>query len=108
MLGATGFSAALYDAYLSAPGTFEVLPGKGGIWQEFRLKKSADGFEAVYLTEKPLWFYGLRMKTPAGSVERLVSAPERIEKIPDDVKSRLKEIHFTDSPLSLTRHMVFP
>jgi hypothetical protein len=73
------------------------------------LKKDWGGLEAVYLTEKPLWFYGLRVKTPeGGAVERLVSAPEQIAKIPDDVKARLRNIHFEDSPLSLTRNMVWP
>jgi hypothetical protein len=56
-----------------------------------------------------LWYYGGRSQTPnGGTEEHLISAPEKIEKIPDDVKARLKEIHFEDSPLSLTRHIVWP
>jgi hypothetical protein len=109
IIGANLFEGALYEDYLRAPDTFNVVPGKGGKWKEFRLKKPRDGFEAVYLTEKPLWFYGMRIKTPrTGTLERLISAPEQIEKIPDDVKTRLKKIHFDDSPLSLARHMVWP
>jgi len=109
MIGGTGFEAMMYGAYLQAPDTFNVVPGKGGKWKEFQLKKSMDGFDAVYLTEKPLWFYGMRFKTPeGGTVEHLISAPEQIEKIPDDVKARLKAMHFADSPLSLARHMVWP
>ncbi len=109
LIGATGFEMALYDGYLREPDKFKVVPGKGGKWKEFQLKTPMDGFEAVYLTEKPLWFYGLRVRTPErGTVERLISAPEQIEKIPAAVKTRLREIHFADSPLSLARHIVWP
>jgi hypothetical protein len=109
IIGANSFEGALYDAYLQAPDTFNVVPGKGGKWKEFQLKKPEDGFEAVYLTEKPLWFYGMRIKIPGtGTVESLISAPEPIKKIPDELKAQLKDIHFKDSPLSLARHLVGP
>ena len=109
IIGADLFEGSLYEAYLEAPDTFNVVPGKGGKWKEFQLKNPMDGFEAVYLTEKPLWFYGMRIKTPGtGTVESLISAPEPIEKIPDDLKAQLKAIHFKDSPLSLARHISLP
>jgi len=109
IIGADLFEGDLYEAYLLAPDTFNVVPGKGGKWKEFQLKNPMDGFEAVYLTEKPLWFYGMRVKTPGtGTVESLISAPEPIEKIPDDLKAQLKAIRFKDSPLSLARHVSLP
>jgi hypothetical protein len=108
IIGADLFEGSLYEAYLEAPDTFNVVPGKGGKWKEFQLK-NPEAFEAVYLTEKPLWFYGMRIKTPGtGTVESLISAPERIEIIPDDLKAQLKAIHFKDSPLSLARHISLP
>ena len=106
LLDPAGIAGSLYAGYLRAPAGFKILPGKGGKWKEFQLKEPLDGFEAVYVSEKPFWLYGFRGKSAAGvSVERLNSAPEQIEKIPDDVKARLKGIHFEDSPLSLARHM---
>jgi hypothetical protein len=103
-----GFNSGLYGDYLTKPSSYNVVPGKGGKWKEFQLKDPHDGFEAVYVTEKPLWYHGFRVKKPDGStVEFLISDPEQIQKIPDDVKARLKEIHFEDSTLTLGRHIVF-
>ncbi len=111
LLDPAGVNTGLYGDYLSAPSTFDVLPGKGGVstkWKEFRPKNPQDGFEAVYVTEKPLWYHGFRVKRPDGvSVEVINSDPEAIKDIPAVVKARMKGVKFEDSPLTLRRHLQF-
>ena len=56
--------AAFYYEYLASPKEFTVVPDKNNKWMELRLKTPRDGFEAIYVSEKPLWFYGLRFQNP--------------------------------------------
>jgi hypothetical protein len=108
LLDPAGFNSGLYSEYLTKPSAFNVVPGKGGKWKEFQLKDPEDGFEAVYVTEKPLWYHGFRAKKQDGStLEFLISDPEQIQKIPDAVKAGPKKIHFEDSTLTLSRHMEY-
>ena len=102
--------AAIYHEYLSEPKKFTVIPSKKeGLW-ELRLKMPRDGFRAIYVVKKPLWFYGLSMNKPGasgGTAEMVISEPREVKGLPEGFKRQFKEIKFQDSALTLHRHMVF-
>ena len=102
--------AALYHEYLTEPNRFTVVSGrKKGIW-ELRFKKPRDGFRAIYVIKKPLWFYGLSGIRPNGNgetVEAIISEPTEVKGLPESAEKQFKAIKFQDSELSLHRHMLF-
>jgi hypothetical protein len=101
--------AGFYSAYLSDPTIFTRVSHDHEKWVELRLKTPRDGFEAIYVSEKPLWFYGLRCRdAKSGRVSEFkISEPELVKKIPAKIIEQFKAIHFEDSTLSLNRHMSF-
>lgn len=95
--------ASLYADYLQSPGSFRVSQTPDGKAEEFALKKPVEGFEAVYATRSPLWFYGFRSQ--AGEIR--FSGPEDGKEIPAAVLARRSKIVFKESEETLQQHMVF-
>jgi hypothetical protein len=104
-----GLMSALYASYRKAPEKFTATVDDKKGWTELRLNARAEGLEAIYISEKPLWFRGLRMTNPATgkSSEMLVSEPQEIKQLPEAIGQQLKKIKFEGSNLSLKRHMTF-
>ena len=101
--------ASLYYEYLTSPNEFTVVPNKKKKWTELQLKTPRDGFEAIYVSEKPLWFYGLRLKNPQTkrAEEITISEPKEMKELPEELARQLKGVKFEDSNLTLQRHMTF-
>ncbi len=101
--------ASLYYTYLTSPNEFIVVPDKKKKWMELRLKSPKEGFEAIYVSTKPLWFYGLRLKNPETkrTAEITVSEPQEMKELPAELARQLKGVRFEDSNLTLQRHMSF-
>lgn len=101
--------ASLYYTYLTSPNEFTVVPHKKKKWIELRLKSPKEGFEAIYVSEKPLWFYGLRFKDPETkrTAEITISEPQEMKELPAELARQLKGVTFEDSNLTLQRHMTF-
>jgi hypothetical protein len=101
--------ASLYYEFLTSPNEFRVVPNRNKKWMELRLKRQGMGFEAIYVSQKPLWFYGLRFKNPktGRAGEMTISEPKEINELPDELTQQLKGVKFEDSILTLQRHMTF-
>jgi hypothetical protein len=100
---------SLYYTHLTSPNEFTIIPDKKKNWTELRLKTPKEGFEAIYVSEKPLWFHGLRVKDAETkrTVEMTISEPKEIKKLPAELARQLKGMTFEDSNLTLQRHMTF-
>jgi hypothetical protein len=100
---------SLYYKYLTSPNEFTVIPNKKKKWTELRLKTPSEIFQAIYVSEKPLWFYGVRMKQPGTGrkAEITISRPTEIKELPEELAGQLKVMKFEDSDLTLKRHMSF-
>lgn len=96
--------ADLYFDYLSNPQSFRVAQNSAdpGIL-ELVLKEPREGFEAVYISLKPLWFHGFR----AHGNEARFSKPEALSEIPPAIRERRLQVTFQDSNWALTRHLDF-
>lgn len=101
--------ASLYYTYLTSPDQFTVVPNKKKKWTGLRLKTPKEGFEAIYVSENPLWFYGMRFKNPETkrTAEITVSEPKEMQELPEELAQQLKGVKFEDSDLTLKRHMTF-
>lgn len=101
--------ASLYYEYLTSPHNFSVVPNKNKKWIELRLKIPRYGFGTIYVSEKPLWFYGMRFTNPETGrrVEVMISEPEEVKVLPPKLSEQLKGMKFEDSALTLKRHMMF-
>jgi hypothetical protein len=101
--------ASLYYTYLTSSNEFTVVPNKKKKWTELRLKTPKEGFEAIYVSEKPLWFYGFRLKNIESkrTAEITISEPKEMKELPEDLARQIKGVKFEDSNLSLQRHMTF-
>jgi hypothetical protein len=101
--------ASIYYTYLTSPNEFTVVPDKKKKWTELRFKTPKEGFEAIYVSEKPLWFHGFRLKRPdtKRTAEITISEPQEMKELPAELARRLKGMTFEDSDLTLQRHMTF-
>jgi hypothetical protein len=101
--------ASIYYDYREAPDQFTLLPDKNKSWTQLEFKKPVDGFEAIYVSEKPLWFCGMRVQNPQTGVRQEVffSKPEETKGPPESFLQEFKKITFENSNLTLRRHMAF-
>ena len=97
--------ASFYDKYIRYKHLFEEKPNIEDGWKEVILQDSYYGFEALYISEKPLWFHGYRVFRDEKTWEYIVSKPEPLEEIPEEILRRKDQISFEPSNLTLERHM---
>ena len=95
--------ASLYSDYLVTPKSFHAVTNPNSNVVELVLNKPVEGFEAVYVSQNPLWFHGFRAQ---GSEARF-SKPETRNEIPKEIRARRLKIDFRDSDETLQRHMIF-
>jgi hypothetical protein len=101
--------ANIYYDYLTAPDEFTVVENKEKNWTQIEFKKPRDGFEAIYASEKPLWFHGMRFKNleSKNRQEVLISKSEETKGPPESFVQEFKGVKFENSDLTVRRHMVF-
>lgn len=107
------FVSYLHREYLKDPQKFEPpKPGESGC-MELRLKERKNGFHALHLDEKRLWYgafeYEVKGKgrEPAKVLKWVFSKPKAIEKFPEAIFERLKDVKFRKSKNSLRRHRTY-
>ncbi len=101
--------ASLYNGYSRNRDNYNVLEKKAEAWKELALKEPLYGFEAVFVSERPLWFHGFRVAYPQSNItsSMYVSKPIEYKAIPEELVKAMTKIKFTDSELTLRRHMVY-
>jgi len=100
---------SLYDEYSRNPTNYIVLENKEENWKELSLKEPLYGFEAIYVNEEPLWFYGFRVTNPRSKTTSslYIDKPIEYKRIPEELVEAMKKVEFSDSELTLRRHMVY-
>lgn len=100
---------SLYNGFSRNPEKYDVIEKKEENWKELSLKEPLYGFEAIYVNEEPLWFHGFRVTNPQSKNTSSVfyDKPSEYKKIPGELMEAMKNIEFTDSELTLRRHMVY-
>jgi hypothetical protein len=101
--------ANIYYDYLTTPDQFTVAENKEKNWTRIEFKTAQDGFEAIYVSEKPLWFHGMCFQNPKtkNRQEVLISKPEETKGPPTSFLEEFKKVKFENSDLTLRRHMMF-
>lgn len=103
-----GVVSSLYGQFLASPDRFTIVHNNAKKWMELRPKTPLGPFEALYVSEKPLWFHGLRAKDETGQTkEMMISEPKELQELPEKCAEHFKAIKFEASDLSLKRHMIF-
>jgi hypothetical protein len=99
--------AGLYAEYLQKRSPAHVTHRPLESFDEIEFEKPPAGFEAVYVSQSPLWFDGFRARNGAELIELRFSKPAHESEIPKAIMDRKLKIEFRDSNDTLGNLMVF-
>ncbi|MDO8282560.1 MAG: hypothetical protein Q7U10_08055 [Thermodesulfovibrionia bacterium] len=100
---------SLYNDYTKQPDNFNVLESNGKTGKEITLKSPLYGFEAIFVNEESLWFYGFRSANAKSGIKTSIyfSKPVIYEVLPKELIGMSETIEFRESDTTVKRHMVY-
>lgn len=103
------FPTTLHETWLTQPERFKSSQAGENGYQRLRLTKPLGGMTELEIDLKRTWYGSFEFKNAKSSetVRYIYSRPKRIEKIPDDVLNRVKQIRFRRGKNSLRRHRTY-
>lgn len=109
LIDPAGIMSGTYLSYLAAPDSFTVKNDKENGWTELRPNKmlSPDLDVTIYVSEKPLWLHRSKIKNAGATGIYTVTEPVEEKALPAGFLQSFKAVRFSDSPLTLKRHLVF-